>query len=339
MNRQAMELTRQVLGLYRLASVRKMSMILFEFNSIMKILPIPLALCALLSFAKANDQMRDWTLASGQKQQAEILSYDEPKKLVTLRLPDQTEVRIGEQDLSTVDRAWVLQWVEQDEEARAMLEKVGGKITEHQGSGKFTTDYAVYHPPVAAPAGTKPPMLILFHPGGNGRRTIYKYVEAAAAVGITLVSLDYFRNTANNPDREAEMLERFTALLPQIEATVPHDEKRMFMGGMSGGAWRAYHYSAQVPRPWAGIVAGGGWLGGKIWYHLPYPRMRVAMVNGDKDIGANRMVDPDAARLQQAGSIISVHAFEGGHQIAPPSVQEKALRWLLSDESGVEAEP
>lgn len=305
----------------------------------MKILLLPLALCGLLHIAKANDQMRDWTLASGSKQQAEILAYNESKKLVTLRLPDQTKVQISEQDFSSIDRAWILQWVEQDEEARAMLAKIGGTVTEHAGTGKFTTHYAVYHPPVAAAAGSKLPMLILFHPGGDGRRNIYKYIESAAAVGISLVSLDYFRNTGNDPAKEAEMLECFTELLPQIEATVPHDEKRMFMGGMSGGAWRSYHYSAQVARPWAGVIAGGGWLGGKIYYHLPYPRMRVAMVNGDKDKGANHFVDPDSARLQQAGSIISVHAFEGGHQVAPPSVQEKALRWLLSEEVRVEAEP
>ncbi len=304
----------------------------------MKIPLLPFTLCCLLSIAKANDQMRDWTLASGKKQQAEILSYDEPKKLVTLRLPDQTEVRINEQDFSSIDRAWILQWVEQDEEARKMLAEIGGTVTEHAGTGKFTTDYSVYQPRDIA-AGTKPPMLILFHPGGNGRRGIYKYIQAAAAVGITVVSLDYFRNTDNDPAREAEMLERFIALLPQIEAVVPHDENRMFMGGVSGGAWRAYHYSAQVARPWAGIFADGGWLGGKIYYHLPYPRMRVAMVNGDKDAGANQFVDPDTAILQKTGSIVSVHAFEGGHQLAPPSVQEKALRWLLSDDVRVEAEP
>ena len=282
--------------------------------------------------------MRDWTLASGEKQQAEILSYDEPKKLVTLRLPDQTEMRIGEQDLSTIDRAWVLQWVEQDEEARIMLAKIGGAVTEHTGTGKYTTAYAVYHPPAAA-TGTKLPLLILFHPGGNGRRSIYKYIEAAAAVGITVVSLDYFRNTDNDSAREAEMLECFTALLPQIEAAVPHDENRMFMGGVSGGAWRSYHYSAQVVRPWAGIFADGGWLGGKIFYQLPYPGMRVAMVNGDKDKAANYYLEPDAECLRKAGCVVSVHAFEGGHQLAPPSVQEKALRWLLSDGSGAEAKP
>lgn len=304
----------------------------------MKLLLLPLALCGLLTLAKANDQMRDWTLASGKKQQAEILSYDEAKKLVTLRLTDGTEVRINERDLSTIDRAWILQWVEQDEEARNLLTKIGGTVTEHTGTGKFTTPYSVYHPPSVA-EGTKPPMLILFHPGGNGRREIYKYIQAAAKVGMTVVSLDYFHNAPDFSTAETEMLECFRNLLPQIEAAVPHDEKRMFMGGVSGGAMRAYQYSAWLARPWAGIFADGGWLGGKKFYDLPYPRMRVAMVNGDKDAAANQYVDPDTAVLQKAGCVVSVHAFEGGHQLAPPSVQEKALRWLLSEEVRVEAEP
>ena len=304
----------------------------------MKLPLLPLALGGLLSFAQANDQMRDWTLASGTKQQAEIIDYDEPNKLVTLRLADQAEVKINEQEFSTIDRAWILQWVEQDEEARTMLAKVGGTVTEHAGTGKFKTAYAVYHPPVAATEAAKLPMLILFHPGGNGRRAIYKYVEAAAAAGITLVSLDYFRNHKDSALGD-EMLECFRELLPQIEATVPHDEKRMFMGGTSGGACRSYHYSARVPRPWAGILACGGWLGGRKNYDLPFPRMRVAMVNGDKDTAANHYVDPDTACLQKSGSVVSVHAFEGGHQMPPPSVQEKALRWLLGNESSSEAVP
>jgi predicted peptidase len=303
-----------------------------------KLLLLPAALFFLVKPAGANDQMRDWTLASGQKQQAEIIAYDETAKIATLRLSDHSEIKISADELSTIDRAWILQWIEQDEEARALLSKIGGTVTEHTVPGKVAVGYAVYHPPVSTDVAELP-MLILFHPGGNGRRAIYKYIESAAAVGITLVSMDYFRNTGDDAAVEAEMLECFKTVLPQIEATIPHDEKRMFMGGTSGGAWRSYHYAAQVPRPWVGVLAVGGWLGGKKYYDLPYPRMRVAMVNGDKDKAANHYVDPDSARLKEAGSIVTVHAFEGGHQPAPPSVQEKALRWLLSDEVNAEASP
>ncbi len=303
----------------------------------MKLHLLPFVFCGLLNIASANDQMRNWTLATGEKKQAEIVSYNESEKQVTLRLADEREVRYSDEELSAIDRAWVLQWVEQDEEARALLAKLGGKITTHLGTGRFRTEYAVYHPPVAADA-KKLPMLILFHPGGNGQRTIYRYVEAAAALGITLVSLDYYKNTDDDPKREALMLECFTELLPQIEAAVPHDEKRIFMGGMSGGAWRAYHYSAQVKRPWAGILACGGWLGDEKYHDLDYPKLRVAMVNGDKDFGPHSRIAPDSAILRKAGSVISIHAFEGGHQLAPPSVQTKALRWLLSDEGEPQAE-
>jgi predicted esterase len=280
--------------------------------------------------ALANDNMRDWKTADGTTRKAELVSYDEKGRIVTLRLEDQTEIDIAHDELSTLDRAWLLEWTEFGEELQAKLEKMGGSLTRHSGTGRFTTEYSVYQPPLAeSDSNAKPPMLILFHPGGNGHREILRYLEAAKATGLTLVSCDYFRNTGNNPEREAEMLQRFTELLPQIEAAVPHDGNRMFMGGCSGGSWRAFHYSAQVKRPWAGIYSNCGWLGGEIWYHLPYPKMRVAMVDGNKDPAGTYHLEHDTVRLQQAGCEVSVHAFEGGHQVPPPSVQEKAFRWLL----------
>jgi len=305
----------------------------------MKIL-LTLAIFCITHLANANDQMRDWTLAAGGQTQAEITGFDEITQIVTLRSSKGETLKLDESEFAAIDRAWILQWVEQDEEARAQLARVGGTVTRYTTTGEFATTYSLYQPPVTAAGGeTKPPLLFLFHPGGNGGRLIYRYIESAAALGVTLVSFDHFRNTANDPGMEAEMLQRFTAILPQIEAAVPHDEKRMFMGGTSGGAWRSYHYSAQVTRPWAGILAGGGWLGGEEWYDLPYPRMRVAIVNGDKDSAANGVIEKDTQVLHRAGSFVSVHAFEGGHQMPPPSVLTKALRWLLESDAPAEAAP
>jgi hypothetical protein len=299
----------------------------------------PVVFLAVCSIASANNNMRDWKLVSGESYPAELVSYDESKNLVTLRMADQTEIRLSHDALSAFDRAWLLEWVEFGEEMQAKLQKLGGSLTRHTSAGKFTTEYSVYQPPLGnAGAGAKPPMLIIFNPSGNGHREIMRYFEAAKAVGLTLVSCEYFRNgppiTAyeRQPELEAELLARFNELLPHIEATVPHDEKRMFMGGCSGGAWRAFHYAAQVERPWAGIYSNCGWLGGKIWYDLPYPKMRVAMVNGNQDPRGTYQLDRDTVRLTQAGCKVSLHAFEGGHQVPPPSVQEKAFRWLLSNE-------
>ena len=275
--------------------------------------------------------MREWTFESGGKKAAEIVAFDENTRIATLRKQDQTIIKLEEAEFSALDRAWILQWIEQDEEARDMLARVGGTVTHEKTTGEYATDYYVYHPaPEKIPAGTLPPMIMLFHPGGNGGRAIYRYVEAAAATGFTIVSFDYFRNTRENETGlSEEMQKRFPAILPQIEANVPHDPKRMFMGGTSGGAMRAYGNTLLAERPWAGIFAGGGWLGPNSTYRKEYPRLLVAMVNGDKDRGANHYIDRDTRLLQSNGSIVSVHAFEGGHQMPPPSVMTKAFRWLL----------
>jgi predicted esterase len=188
-------------------------------------------------------------------------------------------------------------------------------------------------------------MMILFHPGGNGHRAILPYVEAADAVKMTLVSCETFQNSDGKSDSviEAAYLERFKELLPQIEQAVPHDPKRIFMGGVSGGGWRAFHYSAQVSRPWAGIYSNSSWLGDESYWDLPFPKMRVVFLNGDKDyskIGLSKdvIVDgppqdnkDDIEVIRKSGSDISVQTFEGGHQVAPPYAMKKAFRWLLGD--------
>jgi hypothetical protein len=62
------------------------------------------------------------------------------------------------------------------------------------------------------------------------------------------------------------------------------------------------------------------------------------MVYGDKD-HARRVIEKDTEILHRAGSIVSVHAFEGGHQMSPPSVTTKALRWLLETDFPAESAP
>jgi predicted esterase len=297
--------------------------------------------CCLINVAKANDQMRQWTFTSGGHESAEIIAFDENTRIVSLRKADQTILKLEETEFSTIDRAWILQWIELDEEAREILTRVGGTVTREKTSGEFAIDYYVYHPSTEKiPVGTKPPMMLLFHPGGNGGRAIYRYVEAAAANGFTLVSFDYFRNTRDKEsDLGDEMQKCFSVIFPQIEANVTHDPVRIFMGGTSGGAMRAYTNTMLVERPWAGIFAGGGWLGPSSTYRRPYPSLVVAMVNGDKDHGANSYIKRDTLMLQSTGGIVSVHAFEGGHQMPPPSVMTKAFRWLLETKLPAEAAP
>ena len=162
-------------------------------------------------------------------------------------------------------------------------------------------------------------------------------MEAAEATNMVIIACGTFRNTDDDFKLESAMLERFREAFPQILERVPQiDHKRIFMGGSSGGAWRAYHYSAWVEFPWAGIYANGGWLGGPKYYDLPYPAdMRVIIVNGNQD-HANRSIPKVTEILQDAGNTVGIIAFEGGHQVPPTSSQIKSFNWLLEQGNIIE---
>ena len=300
-----------------------------------------LLLAGLLSAAclRANSDERTWILADGTSFRAELVRYDEAAAKVVLLFKD-TDERIYPIDrFGTMDRAWLAEWAETEDDLAALVTQLGGKISHIVTAGRYPTDLYVYTPSAAlavdAPA---PPALILFSPAGKASRFVQQHMEAAEKSGLLLVACAQFRNTGNDDTLEGEMRERFGEVFPQILSRVRLDPARLFMGGTSGGAWRAYHYAAWFSHPWAGIYANGGWLGGKIFYNLPYPALRVAMVNGNLDTPANGVVDSDGEVLKRAGGTVGVFAFEGGHQVPPPLHQHIAFEWLLGRDADTRVE-
>ena len=71
------------------------------------------------------------------------------------------------------------------------------------------------------------------------------------------------------------------------------------------------------------------WLGGTKYHDKPYPAMRVAMVNGHKDRGVNRVSPLVKKALEARGSTVKIFPFEGGHQLADVVTQIKAMTWLI----------
>ena len=112
------------------------------------------------------------------------------------------------------------------------------------------------------------------------------------------------------------------------------DPNKLFLGGLSGGAWRSYDFSGTYDRPWAGIYATGGWLGVglKAEYAPKQVRsdMRIAMVNGDRDRAAAQYTKRDTQFLSETANCeVAMFAFEGGHQVPPSDSQVEAFEWLL----------
>ena len=287
-----------------------------------------LVACAVL----ANTDERTWTFKSGEKVRAEQMSYDQESGEVVLLIKDTDKRVMRFDEFSPIDQAWLVEWAQIEQEMNVLIDVLGGQFEHYVAeSDNFTTDFYVYYPTVYQ-STTNRPMLMLFNAGGKAARYMKAFIDAAELHGIVLVACDSFRNTGDDPTLEGEMRERFGELLPIIEATVPHDPKRVFMGGNSGGAWRAYHYSAWFDRPWAGIYANAGWIGGYKYYGEPYPgNMRIAMVNGNND-HANRWLERDGKLLSSKGNKVAVFSFDGGHQPAPPKSRSKALEWLINED-------
>lgn len=282
----------------------------------------------------ANSEVRSWTLTDGRKLSAELVSYNEQAGVVTLRINERDPVVFLFTMLSPSDQAWVVEWVDLGERLDAVLARVGGEFLHFVSQGAYPTGYHVYLPP-GVMEGPPPPMLLFFDPAGNGERYVKRYIEAAAEAKFVVVGLDEFRNTPppDGDELDARFRERFLELLPQIKATVRHDPARVFLGGTSGGAMRAFGYAATIEGPWAGVFSNVGWLGPKEEaYALRFPAgMRVAFVDGNNDRGGSYK-KRDTEILVSYGSTVGFFSFEGGHQLPPPASQLKAMRWLLGQE-------
>jgi len=303
-------------------------------SRISQLIALIIAACfSLATTSQANTDVRNWTV-KGQQIKAELVDYEPGSGQVILRLKNEEENGFQFKDFSTIDKAWLVEWIEFEERLLAELEKVGGAFKHITTTGKYPTDLFVYYPSSADQTEELLPALVLFHPGGKGARYMLRHVEAAEAASLILIACGQFRNTHEEKD-EAKFRQRWLAVFPQILQRVAFDTNRLFLGGTSGGASRAFDFTTYQEFkefPYAGIYSNAGWLGGKQNYDEPFgENMRVVMVNGNND-HANAWIELDSRVLEQLGCEIAVVAFEGAHQVPPPDIQLKAFNWLLEQE-------
>ena len=92
---------------------------------------------------------------------------------------------------------------------------------------------------------------------------------------------------------------------------------------------RSYGISSRRRERFAGILAYGGWLGGPGYAKRNYCEgMAVAMINGNRDQGANQWVSHDTGVLMGHRCQVRYFTFPGGHQMAPIATSLRAIEWL-----------
>lgn len=284
--------------------------------------------------AAANTAIRAWSYEDGSSFKAMIMDWDAATDMVKLSNDAGKISEIKRTELSLSDQAYVRQWFNYRKKLDDKLKQMGGTMEFLQTTGTYQTDYYVYKPSTYKADHTAP-ILILFSSSGTGYRMMLRHFEAAEKTGLVLVTTDYFSNHTldfYNKHGLAKVSEdHFREMLPQIE-TISHDPKKLFLGGDSGGALRAYIYSATFDRPWAGIYANGGWLG-RDYTMKCRTNMRVAMVNGHKDLAAIRSAKKDSDYLADERQCnIALFSFEGSHQLASTEAQIESFNWLQGKE-------
>ena len=294
-------------------------------------------------------EMRTWTSAGGKTVEAEFVRAENGRAM--LRGPDGKKMHIRFTALSKADQAYIAKLysevrekaaaAKKEAEERAAREKAErrdalvakwnpGQISHYVTKDKIQASYHVYIPTSFDPA--KPaPLVYAFSPGGNGRGQLNAMKQSAEKFGWIVVGCDKLRNGMEGGAGRKEAIAIEDSIIADVQAYVPHDQKRVYLSGMSGGAMRSYRLAARrQDLKVAGILAFGGWMGGKDYQKkLKFQRGgAVAMVNGDKDTAANDWVKSDGAILRRHGWNLKVFKFPGGHKMAPPNVVDEAIAWI-----------
>lgn len=300
-----------------------MKKIIFALLSVLTLVPL-----------SANNNLRHWNLTDGTRIHAELVEYDEAANQIYLRVNESKDLYLTLEDFKALDQAWLMEWTRMSEKLTEMLKTMPGVFTAYQYGGELDDhEFYVYEPSSVKDTRLRP-MMILISAGPEGMRYLLRHMEAAEETGMTIVAMDHYGNKKST-NSAAGYIERFNELLPQIEATVPHDPNQVFMGGTSGGTLRAMIWTNTIDRPWKGVYWNGGWLGCKD-EHLrdSYRPMKVIVVNGNNDRAANSCLrNRDLSILLENNIEVGIIAFEGGHQIPPTEHQIMAFKWLLDSES------
>lgn len=161
-----------------------------------------------------------------------------------------------------------------------------GTTTKRVASGLTEISYHVAVPTKYDP-NDPAPLLILFSPSGKGDRILKPVASAADKYGWIAIGVNDLKNGVQDLRRMRQMEDE---VLDDILEKIPHDPQRIYLGGLSGGAMRAYGLTVRRSETFAGVLAMGGWLGGSQYARRNYPRnLAVAMIAGDKDTGAHQL--------------------------------------------------
>ena len=266
-----------------------------------------------------------------QNHHAAFVRFNAAGRKVSLKLEKGRQVELPLASLSGNDVDWIKEHVPEamsnQERMQRHTEGRLGKITKIPATDSYPEAFVYY--PSTLKAETPPPVIILFNSVGNGQHMVQKFRKACEANGWVALGLTTFKNSESK-EHEAGLGKLWTSTNGSWR------EWPFLM--RTACTWAAFQAERPVPlhivsagfRPSArgrGIVSMGGWLGGKDRLTCP-TRMAVAIINGDKDGGANSAVSHDVKVLKRRQCAIKEFPFPGKHEMPPDENLVEVLKWM-----------
>ncbi|HMP75038.1 MAG TPA: hypothetical protein PKE12_01960 [Kiritimatiellia bacterium] len=196
----------------------------------------------------------------------------------------------------------------------------GGQIYFVEGFSTNGASYYVYLPTTYEGADERP-ALIFMNAAQQGLGPILTWYPTAEEMGWIVVCP---HDIGNSGPSNASLLTR--EIDRHFRTTFRHDIRRRYVGGVSGGACRAYRLARGFQGEYAGLVDVVGWMCDYNEY-LDYPgRLAVVHLNGSPN--AQWRVERDDRYLRATGVRTTTFLYDKGHHYPPPEIFDQALAWL-----------
>lgn len=185
---------------------------------------------------------------------------------------------------------------------------------------------AVIYVPSGIDYSRRYPLVVAFSPSGNAPSMINVWKSASAKHKCIILASKVFRNGVKNN----EMVSGLAPVIEDAVRTLPIDRNRIVATGYSGGGMFSHSLAALRPHLVRGVVINTGMMHP---YYIKHPdecaRGKIAVFLASPGDFRYSEMKRDREFLERLGWKTRWIEFQGGHVLAPPSVYEEALGWIL----------
>ena len=186
---------------------------------------------------------------------------------------------------------------------------------------------------------------ILYIPSGLSETEKYPLLIGLSPSADASAMIDFWKNTAekykwiiyaskigrNGMDLDSSINDIATIIKKDILPAYPIDIKKIMASGISGGGMASHAFSFLYPDMICAIIINTGMINEEYLKEPAYPRGKIAVLLASPEDFRYDEMQRDRDFLQNLGWKIKWIEFSGGHTMAPETVYDEAVRWVIDE--------